>query len=227
MATMLLSGQATYQVSEIRRHAHSAGLREISKWNISSILSGDRALVINTAAGWQLQPAGVSELASLGIVPGGTSNPHKATATAQLRQYALKMTDPHRRSYVEEAITCYDAGLLRAAVVLSWVGAMAVLHDAVIKGPLVAFNTEVAKLDPKWKPASSADHLGLLKEDTFLDIIASPSVGLLGKNVKEELKTMCLKLRNGCGHPNSLKIGESRVAAHIESLVLNVFSQFP
>jgi hypothetical protein len=45
------------------------------------------------------------------------------------------------------------------------------------------------------------------------------------KNVKEELQN-CLKLRNACGHPSSLKVGASRVAAHIEILIQNVFAQF-
>jgi hypothetical protein len=45
------------------------------------------------------------------------------------------------------------------------------------------------------------------------------------RHTKDELEG-CLKLRNTCGHPNSHKIGEHRVASHIETLMLNVFSQF-
>ena len=48
---------------------------------------------------------------------------------------------------------------------------------------------------------------------------------MIGKNVKDELES-CLKLRNACGHPNSLKIGEHRVASHIESLILNVYDVY-
>lgn len=51
------------------------------------------------------------------------------------------------------------------------------------------------------------------------------ALGVIGKNVREELE-VCLKLRNGCGHPNSLKVAESRVAAHIETLMQNVFEVF-
>ena len=51
------------------------------------------------------------------------------------------------------------------------------------------------------------------------------AISVIGKNVKDELEG-CLKLRNGCGHPNSLQLADSRVAAHIETLVLNVFSVF-
>jgi len=47
----------------------------------------------------------------------------------------------------------------------------------------------------------------------------------MGKNVKTELEG-CLKLRNGCGHPNSLVVGENKVSAHIETLMQNVFAKF-
>jgi hypothetical protein len=48
---------------------------------------------------------------------------------------------------------------------------------------------------------------------------------VLQKNVKKEL-TNCLDRRNGCGHPNSFKIGAITVAHHIEVLILNVFRVF-
>ena len=62
-----------------------------------------------------------------------------------------------------------------------------------------------------------------MKEHDFLQVLEAISV--IGKSVKNELET-CLKLRNGCGHPNSLKIGQNRVAAHLETLVFNVFAVF-
>ena len=65
--------------------------------------------------------------------------------------------------------------------------------------------------------------MGLMSEDTFLDVLQTISV--LGKNVKNEIKK-ALGLRNGCGHPNSLKLAEHKVAAHIEDLILNIFIPF-
>ena len=100
---------------------------------------------------------------------------------------------------------------------------MAILQQAVINHHLPAFNAEALKRDPKWKNARSSDDIGRMKESTFLEI--AQSVGLLGKNVKQELD-VCLKLRNGCGHPNSLKVGPNKVAAHIETLALNVYAVF-
>jgi hypothetical protein len=48
---------------------------------------------------------------------------------------------------------------------------------------------------------------------------------LFGKSTKTELEQR-LQLRNGCGHPNSMAIGENVAASHIEVLVMNVFNKF-
>jgi hypothetical protein len=60
-------------------------------------------------------------------------------------------------------------------------------------------------------------------ERDFLDRIAALSI--IGKNVKQELEK-CLERRNGCGHPNSRRLGQNTVAHHIEVLLLNVFEKF-
>lgn len=111
----------------------------------------------------------------------------------------------------------------RRAVVLSWTGAVAVLQDAVIASHLSDFNAEAVRRDAKWRAAKTADDLGRMKESEFLNVLSAISV--IGKNVKQELEK-CLDLRNAAGHPNSLRFGENRVAAHLEILILNVFSVF-
>ena len=62
-----------------------------------------------------------------------------------------------------------------------------------------------------------------MKEAEFLRSLVS--ISMIGKNVKAELK-QCLDRRNACGHPNSYKLGKNAVAAHIETLLLNVFGKF-
>src|SRR5207245_865629 len=133
------------------------------------------------------------------------------------------LSDPETITFLQEAIACLEAGLKRAAVVLSWVGAMSVLYKFVVVNHLTAFNAEALRRDGKWRVASSADGLARMKEHDFLDTLEA--IGVIGKNVKQELLTS-LSLRNACGHPNSLLIGENRVAAHIEVLVLNVFAKY-
>ena len=109
-------------------------------------------------------------------------------------------------------------------MVFCWIGAVSVLYDYVFTNKLDEFNSAATRRDAKWKPATTRDDLALMKESDFLDILAA--ISALGKNVKEHLKNTCLNLRNSCGHPSSLRIGPENVKAHIEFLILNVYSKF-
>lgn len=122
-----------------------------------------------------------------------------------------------------KARKCYEHKLYRSAVVLSWLGALALIFDHVVAHKLTEFNTEATHRNAKWKPAKNEDDLARMKEHDFLQLL--PAISVVGKSVKDELES-CLALRNGCGHPNSLQLAEHRVAAHIEVLLLNVFEKF-
>jgi hypothetical protein len=125
--------------------------------------------------------------------------------------------------FVDEAIGCAEAKFFRAAIVLSWAGAVRVLQEYVVTDHLDAFNAEATRRDSKWRPAKNADDLSRMKEYDFLQILEA--ISIIGKSVKSELEG-CLKLRNGASHPSTLQVSEHRTAAHIETLVLNVFSVF-
>lgn len=207
-------------VSEIKEIAKKSGLRKVKDWNISSYLSKTKGKAIRVEDGWELASDGkkrVSQLSGSAI-----SSPAPKIA-ASLRTHLATIKNPDTVSFLDEAIRCFESKMYRAAVVMSWVGAASLLYDHVINHKLSDFNNEARKRDPKWKDAKKKDDLSRIKEFNFLQIICSISV--FGKSVKDELET-CLKLRNGCGHPNSLKIGENRVSSHIETLILNVFSKY-
>lgn len=209
------------QVKEIRAIAVRAGFRSAARdRNISSHLSRSKGLAVRAPEGWLLTSAGrdhVQELAS-----GFVKTPKIRVATA-LHSHLALIQDPQVARFVEEAIGCFERDLYRAAVVLAWVGAVSILHDYVVNNKLQAFNTEARRRDKRWRDAKTRDDLARMKEGHFLDILEAISV--LGHSRKLELKN-CLDLRNGCGHPNSLRISENRAAAHIEVLMLNVFSCF-
>ncbi|MEO5641809.1 MAG: hypothetical protein ABIQ40_18920 [Bacteroidia bacterium] len=140
-----------------------------------------------------------------------------------IREQLNKMINDNSKSFVEESISCYENKNFRAATVLSWVGAVSMLYDHVYTNRLIDFNNEARRRDAKSKDVKTKDDFAKIKEYEFLQIIHA--LNLIGKNVKDELE-VCLKLRNGCGHPNSLIIGENRVLAHIEILLLNVYCKF-
>lgn len=206
-------------VSSLIERAVEAGFRAIKKWNVSDVLSASKGLALRTANGWEISEAGKGHLASLGVLE---STPSRHVA-ADLRRHLASITNEDTREFVEEAIRACEHGLLRSAIVMSWLAAVHVLQTFVVENHLTAFNQEASRIDSKWKAARTTDDLGKMKEGDFLDRLVSLSI--VGKNVKEELKR-CLDRRNACGHPNSYRLGERTVSHHIEVLMLNVFAKF-
>ena len=208
-------------LAKIKEIASENGLRECLKWNISDSLGKAKGKSTSLNGNWILTIPGRTYLVSQKYLSEKKS--HAVNDAKDLRTHLAAISNPQTKSFIEEAINCLEADQKRAAVVFSWIGAIAVLYDEVVKNHLPAFNTEAIRKDAKWKIAKNSDDLGKMKEFDFLNVLETISV--IGKNVKQECQ-QCLQLRNGCGHPNSLKIGFRRVAAHIEILILNVFSKF-
>ncbi len=214
-------GEKTKSRKAIQEISSTHGLRECQKWNVSDILARAKPYAISTKEGWSLTIAGKEYLRTKKIIVEKKSV--VKNDIEDIRLLLPKIKNPDIVSFLEEALSCLETNQKRAAVVFSWIGAVAILHDHVINHHLTAFNTEAIKRDPKWKPAKNSDDLGRMKEHDFLNILESLSI--LGKNVKQELQN-CLQLRNGCGHPNSLSFGLRKVSAHLETLILNVYSKF-
>lgn len=212
-----LNAKTAAQIREIGREV---GLTKKQLQYAPNNLSSAKGLAFSTANGWELTKKGQARVTELA---GPAALAPTLKMSSPLRSLLPKISNADTLAFVEEAIKCYEAGLLRAAVVLSWAGAVSVLYDHILAKELAAFNVEALKRDTKWKNAKTRDDLARMKEYDFLQVLAAISV--IGKNIKDQLEG-CLKLRNGCGHPNSLKIGDARVAAHLEDLTLNVFAVF-
>lgn len=206
-------------VTQIGELADAAGFRKMRKWNVSAVLSASKGKAIRTS-GWELTDVGKMHLRDLGV---STFSPAAMQVTVDLRKYLAGITDVQTRNFLEEAIKCHEAGLYRSAIVMSWLGAVDVLQKHLHQKHLAAFNAEAQRVNSNWKHANSQDDIGKMSERDFLDRIEALSI--IGKNVKAQLKA-CLDLRNGCGHPNTLKVSVNKSAAHIETLLQNVFEKF-
>lgn len=207
-------------LAHIREQAQNAGFRIPKKWNMSDTLGRSKGLAINTTSGWEITDAGTQHLRSLGV---SDISPAAMSVAVDLRNHLAKVLDSETKAFVSEAIQCHEAGLYRSAVVMSWLGAISILHKHVHANRLADFNAEASRVDSRWRTAVTTDDLGKMNEDKFLDTIERLSI--IGKNVKESLKE-CLKRRNGCGHPNSMRVSTNQSAAHIEVLLLHVFERF-
>lgn len=208
------------QVKDIKELAKQAGLRVPAGWNPSASLARSNGRAIRTPQGWEITEPGKQHPRNLGVTK---ISPAAVQVATDLRAELTKVDNDDTRLFVEEAIKCYEAELYRSAVVMSWLAAVDVLHSHVHQKHLAAFNAEAKHVDSRWRDAKTTDDLGRMAEVDFLDRILAISV--IGKNVKKELKD-CLDRRNGCGHPNSMKIGANTVAHHIEILLLNIFKVF-
>ncbi len=206
-------------VGEIKSKARSVGCN-MTGWNLSDIFARAKGVAITVGGGYELAEKGKVRLQSIGV---NSASPAAMQVATDLRKHVKNITDSDTRSFVDEAIVCYESGLFRSAIVMSWLAAVDVLKKEIVKSHLVAFNTEAKRVDNRWKDAVTADDIGLMKEADFLNRLVTISV--LGKNSKQRLE-QALTLRNGAGHPNSLKVGQNEVAAHIEALLRNVFDVF-
>ena len=208
------------QVTEIKQRGKDAGFRIPKKWNCSTTLNRSKGLAIRTSVGWEITLAGQIHLRDLGIEALGQVPKKMAT---DLRGELCTIQNSETKSFVEEAIACYEHGLYRSAVVMSWIGAVSVLHHFIFSKHLSEFNAEARRVDARWKDAKTVNDMSRMKESDLLDRIAA--ISIIGKDVKKELNG-CLDRRNSCGHPNSLRIRDNTVAHHIEVLMLNVFKIF-
>lgn len=212
-------------VAEVKNIARSAGLKKASNWNVAAYFGSSGGKAINSDGRWELTEKGRDHIKT--ICPNIQKTTPTTVASESLRKQLAAINDPDTRRFIEEAIGCLEKVFLRAAVVMSWVGALSVIKTYVVAQHLTAFNTaavdRLKNSKNPWVPAKNADDLGRMKEIDFLHTLNDISV--IDKNVKQKLEN-CLKDRNSCGHPNSFQIGENGVAAHIETLILNVFTKF-
>ena len=217
---LLATFDAPVKLAGIRERAAEAGLKIGKTWSPSASLSKSKGLAIRVPEGWEITESGKAYLRNLGVT---TLSPAAMQVATDLRAHLDKINNPNTRTFVEEAIKCHEGALYRSAIVMSWLAAIDILHRVVVASHLTAFNLSAKSVDAKWKDAVNEDGIGRMGEEKFLERCAA--IGLLGKNQKDEL-LKGLKLRNGCGHPNSLKVGPNAVASHIEILLLNVFETF-
>ena len=208
------------QIRDLRERAREAGFRIPAAWNPSSALSRSKGLAVRAPQGWEITDLGKQHLRDLGVT---NISPAAVQLASDLREELSNIRNIDTRSFVEEAIQCYEVALYRAAIVMSWIGAVAVLHSHVHAQHMKRFNAEAKRVNPRWRDARTTDDLSRMREADFLDRIAALSI--IGQDVKRELVN-CLARRNSCGHPNSLKIQANTVAHHVEVLLLNVFEKF-
>jgi len=210
--------------SEIFEFFESEAISKPNRHRLRQRMLEDRRLM-NSKAGFRVRLAASPEIESAVLAGNSQDVPSVTSPLIQaLTTHAQAILDVHTRSFLLEAIDCMKCGSYRAAVIMSWCGAMAILQEYVFHTALSDFNRDaVANGVIKKQIKTLSDMRDLSKESHFIESLGR--ISILDSSMKRTLKR-CLERRNDCGHPSDVKLGEAAVADQIESLILNVFSRF-
>lgn len=127
------------------------------------------------------------------------------------------------QSYFQEAVSCAERELFRAAVVLSWAGHFGVYFETLYK----YYESAIRVSRPKWSFHDSADLRENYPESQLLD---------MGKEVKlvkkAELRILHgqLSQRNQCAHPTMYQPSMNVTVAYLDQMIvqsLNYLSHTP
>lgn len=207
--------------ASVRNYGVDVGFREIAKWNVSDVLRRQVPHCVLKSEGWILTQEGEQRLAALGYFE---RSPLVSKTRGDLESHVSQISNVARRGFAQEAVACFNSGLHRACVVLSWVGAIYILQEHIVSTRLDKFNAAgKARFGKQFRPIVSIEHFTRMQESDVLQL--SEDIGLIDKNMKNQLVER-LNFRNTCGHPNMVVIDDHNVAHHVEFLLNNVYKRF-
>ena len=152
-----------------------------------------------------------------------SANKPKKRASKKLRDLLPKVKLDENRNFLNEAISCYEIGAYRAAIIMTWLLVIDNLYEYILAQNLNEFNKALALQNLKLKKVTVKEDFNELKEAKFIEIARSANI--ISNDVRKILDEK-LGTRNTCAHPNNIVVGESKATSFIEDLVDNVLVRF-
>ena len=145
--------------------------------------------------------------------------------TKLLKELPSKLPDLGERTYLDEALKCFEVEAFRAAIVMTWNLAYHHFCDYIMKNRLADFNARWIIVFPAHhknaaKVITKIEDFGdNLKESEVIKIAKSASIVTndVGKILEEKLGR-----RNSAAHPSNVKIEQLQAEEFIDDLVKNV-----
>lgn len=176
-----------------------------------------RGRYVKTRAGYVLERAYAKSLESEHL-----GRPAAKNLSVSLRGTLSAISDPSVKSYLEEAIGCFEQNLLRSAVIMTWCVAYGLVRAWLYRNHLAALNSAMAS----WKnpvQITKLDDFQELNEGTVIE--AARKSGLISKEQHKTLKQL-LDQRNSYAHPTPKAITPSFAEAYIESVLREILPHF-
>lgn len=211
-------GQA--RPSELKQAAGLLGYRSYKKLNPSLVLgrmSGFVSRRVDGSSTWVLLSAGEERLVMMGFA---AALERRRLPELELRSLVGKIQDEDRKRFVSEALLAHEFQLHRSSIVMTWVGALSILQDALISSrpaeTLEAFKkrrTKVKEIDKT--------HFESMRDIDVIELARATDV--LTKN-EFSLLRFCLDSRNVSGHPNSFHATANEAALQLERLINIIYA---
>lgn len=154
-----------------------------------------------------------------------TPTTNRVQVSSLLKNLPILIPSLAERTYLNEALICYEHGAFRASIVMTWNLAYHHLCSHILESRLAEFNARwllkfagMHKNGPKSIKVID-DFMEELKESEVL--VIAKDAGILNKNVFSIMEEK-LKKRNSAAHASSVVISQLQADAYIDDVVKNV-----
>ncbi|WP_218927837.1 hypothetical protein [Pseudomonas sp. ICMP 561] len=154
------------------------------------------------------------------------SGPAKLETSLLLRNLLPEMEDLAEKTFLQEAIDCYEIGARRSAIVMVWILVIHHMNNFVLSSELAAFNAVLATNNDKRiriKAIAKIDDFTEIPEGKFIEILRV--AGIISNDVRKILDVK-LGIRNSSAHPSAINISEVKATDFIIDLVENVIRKY-
>jgi hypothetical protein len=150
-----------------------------------------------------------------------SARPTAVYVSTLLRELPVRLPNLAERTYLDEALACFNAGAFRASIVMCWNLAYDHLCEFVLAKHHADFNIQLPKSFSKAdiSAVGKKDDFQELKESQVLQVCKSANIisGSLHKILKEKLDR-----RNIAAHPSGVVVSQPTAEEFIKDLIENV-----
>ncbi|AJQ95665.1 hypothetical protein [Gynuella sunshinyii] len=155
-----------------------------------------------------------------------STGPSKKETSFLLRNLIEDIANSHQRSFLQEAIDCYEIGAKRASIVLAWILTVNHLYEYIFKHKKMEFDSVLAaNTDKRIKilKITTIDDFTEIPEGKFIEFCRSSKI--ITNDVRKILEEK-LGTRNSSAHPSAISISELKATEFIQDLIENVVLKY-
>lgn len=149
-----------------------------------------------------------------------------AETSSLLRNLEGKVNNLDSKSFLSEALDCFEVGANRGTIVLTWLLAIDHMQLYILKHKLSEFNKVLAaNTDKRVKitAITSIDDFNDIPEGKFIEFCR---VAKIISNDVRKILDQKLQIRNSSAHPSGVVVGKAKVIDFVEDLVTNILLKF-